>query len=140
MSAQNKKILQVKSLNGQEKPTDSDIKLSDELDLILDDYISDDDDFKEFDDEETDNDAKVTKIYFCSRTHSQISQFIGELKKTIYSDTVRVVTLGSRMVINFKKISRIYASMILLLNWAHSRQSMTGVLNYKKIKVMQKFY
>lgn len=90
--------MQVKNQNGQEEKRDLDLKLSDELDLILDDYKSDEEDFKEFDDDETDSDSQVTKIFFCSRTHSQISQFIGELKKTVYSDTARVVTLGSRMV------------------------------------------
>ena len=35
------------------------------------------------------------KIIYASRTHSQISQFINEIKKTCYSNS-RVVTLGSR--------------------------------------------
>ncbi|XP_026670110.1 ATP-dependent DNA helicase DDX11 isoform X2 [Ceratina calcarata] len=37
-----------------------------------------------------------TKIFFCSRTHSQLSQFIGELKKSPYSKNISVVTLASR--------------------------------------------
>lgn len=92
--------MQTKNLNDQKEINDSDVKLSDELDLILDEYKSDDEEFTEFSDEEIDDASQLTKIYFCSRTHSQISQFIGELKKTVYSDTARVVTLGSRMVIN----------------------------------------
>ena len=36
------------------------------------------------------------KILFCSRTHSQISQFINELKKTEFSSKVKVISLGSR--------------------------------------------
>uniref|UniRef100_A0A7N0UY48 Helicase ATP-binding domain-containing protein n=1 Tax=Kalanchoe fedtschenkoi TaxID=63787 RepID=A0A7N0UY48_KALFE len=36
------------------------------------------------------------KIYFCSRTHSQLSQFIKELKKTNFASEIRVVCLGSR--------------------------------------------
>ena len=90
--------MQAKNLNEQKEINDSDVKLSDELDLILDDYKSDEEEFSEFNDEEIDDSSQLTKIYFCSRTHSQISQFIGELKKTVYSDTARVVTLGSRMV------------------------------------------
>ncbi|KAL5263634.1 hypothetical protein ACHWQZ_G008861 [Mnemiopsis leidyi] len=35
------------------------------------------------------------KIYYCSRTHSQLSQFIHEIKKSPYS-TVKVTILGSR--------------------------------------------
>lgn len=36
------------------------------------------------------------KIFFCSRTHSQLSQFIGELRKSPYSKNVSVITLTSR--------------------------------------------
>ena len=36
------------------------------------------------------------KIFFCSRTHSQLSQFIGELRKSPYSENVSVITLTSR--------------------------------------------
>ncbi|CAF3722873.1 unnamed protein product [Rotaria sordida] len=38
----------------------------------------------------------VQKIFFCTRTHSQISQFIGEIQKTKYVDQLRLVALGSR--------------------------------------------
>ncbi|CAF3457470.1 unnamed protein product [Rotaria sp. Silwood1] len=38
----------------------------------------------------------VQKIFFCTRTHSQISQFIGEVQKTKYVDQLRLVALGSR--------------------------------------------
>lgn len=47
------------------------------------------------------------KIIYASRTHSQISQFVGEIKKTVYCKE-KVVTLGSRknMCIN-SKVSRL---------------------------------
>ena len=59
--------------------------------------FSDNEDGEPFEEDENKEDP-VTKIFFCSRTHSQISQFIGELQKTVYAEHTRVVTLGSRMV------------------------------------------
>nr|GEW10396.1 ATP-dependent DNA helicase DDX11 [Tanacetum cinerariifolium] len=47
----------------------------------------------EFSDEEEEADFK---IYFCSRTHSQLSQFVKELKKTVLADEIKVASLGSR--------------------------------------------
>ncbi|PIN05902.1 Helicase of the DEAD superfamily [Handroanthus impetiginosus] len=36
------------------------------------------------------------RVYFCSRTHSQLLQFIKELKKTKFASELQVVCLGSR--------------------------------------------
>ncbi|KAL0592316.1 hypothetical protein ABG067_000424 [Albugo candida] len=41
----------------------------------------------------------VMKIFYCSRTHSQISQFVREMQKTVFGKQVRVVTLGSRKLL-----------------------------------------
>ncbi|WVZ97068.1 hypothetical protein U9M48_042630 [Paspalum notatum var. saurae] len=47
--------------------------------------------------EELDEEEELTpKVYFTSRTHSQLSQFVGELKKTEFSRRIRTVCLGSR--------------------------------------------
>ncbi|CAG5041487.1 unnamed protein product [Parnassius apollo] len=53
------------------------------------------------DDEEFENDTKdeydsTIKIYISSRTHSQLSQFIGEINRTVFKEDTRVVTLASR--------------------------------------------
>ncbi|RCV15701.1 hypothetical protein SETIT_3G078400v2 [Setaria italica] len=50
-------------------------------------------DGEELDEEE----EEVTpKVYFTSRTHSQLSQFVGELKRTEFAGRIRTVCLGSR--------------------------------------------
>ncbi|XP_060891263.1 ATP-dependent DNA helicase DDX11 isoform X1 [Labrus mixtus] len=38
----------------------------------------------------------VAKIYYCSRTHSQLAQFVHEVQKSPFSKDISVVTLGSR--------------------------------------------
>ncbi|ORX98335.1 DNA repair helicase [Basidiobolus meristosporus CBS 931.73] len=50
------------------------------------------------------------KIIYCSRTHSQLSQFIHELKKTQFREEVKSVSLGSR------KLTCIYEPVQLLNN------------------------
>jgi len=65
--------------------------------FLLDDYESDnenkDDDYKE--EEEADN---RLKIIFCSRTHSQLTQFVREVKKSPFGNDVSLVSLASRNV------------------------------------------
>ena len=62
---------------------------------LIVDYDSDkDSDGK--DDYAEEKEEHVTKIYFCSRTHSQLSQFVREVIKSPYGDDIRVVSLGSR--------------------------------------------
>lgn len=48
------------------------------------------------------------KIYFCSRTHSQLSQFIKELRKTKFASELKVVCLGSRKNFCINEGIRIY--------------------------------
>ncbi|GBB97934.1 hypothetical protein RclHR1_00310062 [Rhizophagus clarus] len=54
--------------------------------------FDDNKDVREFDEEEPDE----IKIYYCSRTHSQLTQFVNEFRKTMYSEDVKCVSLGSR--------------------------------------------
>uniref|UniRef100_A0A671KL39 ATP-dependent DNA helicase DDX11 n=1 Tax=Sinocyclocheilus anshuiensis TaxID=1608454 RepID=A0A671KL39_9TELE len=39
---------------------------------------------------------RKVSIYYCSRTHSQLAQFVHEVQKSPYGATVRLVNLGSR--------------------------------------------
>nr|XP_021390757.1 ATP-dependent DNA helicase DDX11 isoform X2 [Lonchura striata domestica] len=69
-----------------------------EEELILAEYESDDEKkmvsgLEEGDDLEEEH---VTKIYYCSRTHSQLSQFVHEVKKSPFGKNIRLVSLGSR--------------------------------------------
>jgi chromosome transmission fidelity protein 1 len=36
------------------------------------------------------------QIYFCSRTHSQLAQFVGEVQRSPYGHNIRLVSLASR--------------------------------------------
>ena len=47
------------------------------------------------DDEDISTSLGLPKIYYCSRTHSQISQFVSEIKRTAFANA-RCITLGSR--------------------------------------------
>ncbi|XP_023548198.1 ATP-dependent DNA helicase DDX11 isoform X2 [Cucurbita pepo subsp. pepo] len=48
-------------------------------------------------DQEESSEEKL-KVYFCSRTHSQLSQFIKELRKTVFASELNVICLGSRKI------------------------------------------
>ena len=49
-------------------------------------------------DSEDDEDAanRPWRVLYCSRTHSQLAQVVGEVRKTEYGEKVSVVSLGSR--------------------------------------------
>ncbi|KAI9252292.1 helicase C-terminal domain-containing protein [Phascolomyces articulosus] len=51
---------------------------------------------QEQDDEEDEDNFDQLKIYYTSRTHSQLSQFIHEVHKTMYSPDTWTIPLGSR--------------------------------------------
>ncbi|CAO3611833.1 unnamed protein product [Cunninghamella echinulata] len=46
--------------------------------------------------ENDDDDFEQQKIFYASRTHSQLSQFIHEVNKTKYSEDIWTISLGSR--------------------------------------------
>ena len=42
--------------------------------------------------------ALLLQVIFCSRTHSQLTQFVAELRRTPFADSIAVVALASRKV------------------------------------------
>nr|XP_056702564.1 ATP-dependent DNA helicase DDX11 [Euleptes europaea] len=72
-----------------------------EEELILAEYESDEEKkmgnrlSKEEDDDNLEEEH-VTKIYYCSRTHSQLAQFVHEVQKSPFGKETRLVSLGSR--------------------------------------------
>uniref|UniRef100_A0A3P9NF89 DEAD/H (Asp-Glu-Ala-Asp/His) box helicase 11 n=1 Tax=Poecilia reticulata TaxID=8081 RepID=A0A3P9NF89_POERE len=71
--------------------------------LIVAEYESDDESksksrFFGGEDEEDEElvEEHVTKIYYCSRTHSQLAQFVHEVQKSPFGTNISLVTLGSR--------------------------------------------
>ena len=68
----------------------------------------------ETDDEEGDEGAAPQKrqVFFCSRTHSQLSQFVSELRRTPYAETLSVAAIAGRKVHS----GSIYADVILLVS------------------------
>uniref|UniRef100_A0A3P8T7N2 ATP-dependent DNA helicase DDX11 n=1 Tax=Amphiprion percula TaxID=161767 RepID=A0A3P8T7N2_AMPPE len=66
--------------------------------LIVAEYESDDEAKSKTEDDEDDDlvEEHVTKIYYCSRTHSQLAQFVHEVQKSPFSKDISLVTLGSR--------------------------------------------
>lgn len=66
--------------------------------LIENDEDNDDDDAADDNNESSDQEMESnrTQIFYCSRTHSQLSQVVNEIKNTHYANRVRVVSLASR--------------------------------------------
>ncbi|XP_021100925.1 ATP-dependent DNA helicase DDX11 isoform X2 [Heterocephalus glaber] len=70
-----------------------------EEELVLAEYTSDEERRAASgvdEDEEDLEEEHVTKIYYCSRTHSQLAQFVQEVRKSPFGKEIRLVSLGSR--------------------------------------------
>ena len=50
------------------------------------------------DEEDEEVAPKRRQIFFCSRTHSQLSQFVSELHRTPFAETLSVVAIAGRKV------------------------------------------
>ncbi|KAG8509135.1 putative ATP-dependent RNA helicase DDX11-like protein 8 [Galemys pyrenaicus] len=72
---------------------------SGEEELVLAEYESDEEKGAASgvdEDEDDQEEEHVTKIYYCSRTHSQLAQFVHEVQKSPFGKDTRVVSLASR--------------------------------------------
>nr|XP_035948320.1 ATP-dependent DNA helicase DDX11 isoform X4 [Halichoerus grypus] len=70
-----------------------------EEDLVLAEYESDEEKGAASgvdEDEDDPEEEHVTKIYYCSRTHSQLAQFVHEVQRSPFGKDTRLVSLGSR--------------------------------------------
>ncbi|XP_071452150.1 ATP-dependent DNA helicase DDX11 [Hetaerina americana] len=83
-------------LDGKGPESDAIEELKNENDLVLEDYGSDQEDNRSEEEENEDEAQEDVKIIFCSRTHSQLSQFVGEVRSSPYGETTRLVSLASR--------------------------------------------
>lgn len=91
----NKKDKREKGDNDKENVVEEKEDTEEDRDLILEECEDKEDGDSEGEEIVEDHDD-VTKIYISSRTHSQLSQFIGEIKRTVFAEDTRVVTLASR--------------------------------------------
>ncbi|XP_032730774.1 ATP-dependent DNA helicase DDX11 isoform X2 [Lontra canadensis] len=72
---------------------------SGEEELVLAEYESDEEKGAAHgvdEDEDDPEEEHVTKIYYCSRTHSQLAQFVHEVQRSPFGKDTRLVSLGSR--------------------------------------------
>ncbi|XP_065834484.1 ATP-dependent DNA helicase DDX11-like [Oscarella lobularis] len=83
----------------------------DEL-LLLKNYDDEEETEAEVDDD--DEDPGIPKIYYCSRTHSQLTQFVGEIRRSPYASSIRVVVLGSRQTLCINDAVRSLGSVSLM--------------------------
>ncbi|XP_061866258.1 ATP-dependent DNA helicase DDX11 isoform X2 [Colius striatus] len=90
-----------------------------EEELILAEYESDEEKKVVSGLEEDDDDLEeehVTKIYYCSRTHSQLSQFVHEVQKSPFGKDTRLVSLGSRQNLCVNEEVRCLGALQLINN------------------------
>ncbi|XP_036376372.1 ATP-dependent DNA helicase DDX11 isoform X2 [Megalops cyprinoides] len=94
------RLLQLSKDSLEEAGQGAELEVGEE-ELILAEYESDDEakPRSRFCDEEDEDDLEeehVMKIYYCSRTHSQLAQFVHEVQKSPFAGDVSLVSLGSR--------------------------------------------
>uniref|UniRef100_A0A2H1W4V9 SFRICE_001346 n=1 Tax=Spodoptera frugiperda TaxID=7108 RepID=A0A2H1W4V9_SPOFR len=92
----NKKDKSEKVEDDKENVLEGKEESEEDRDLILEELEDKEDGGSDTEEVTEDDREQMTKIYISSRTHSQLSQFIGEIKRTVFKEDTRVVTLASR--------------------------------------------
>ncbi|XP_022825597.1 ATP-dependent DNA helicase DDX11 [Spodoptera litura] len=92
----NKKDKSEKVENDKENLLEGKEESEEDRDLILEEIEDKEDEGSDAEEVIENDKEQMTKIYISSRTHSQLSQFIGEIKRTVFKNDTRVVTLASR--------------------------------------------
>ncbi|XP_015998183.2 ATP-dependent DNA helicase DDX11 isoform X2 [Rousettus aegyptiacus] len=90
---------------------------SGEEELVLSEYESDEEKgtANGLDEDEDDlEEEHVTKIYYCSRTHSQLTQFVHEVQKSPFGKDTRLVSLGSRQNLCVNEVVKNLGSVQLI--------------------------
>lgn len=64
----------------------------DDTEFLLENIDASDDEKEE----EIENKYEPTKIFICSRTHSQLAQLVHEVERSAFADNARIITLASR--------------------------------------------
>ena len=67
-------------------------------DILVEEYFSDEENGGDDIDDEDEEEDTTRRIFFCSRTHSQLSQFVREVKKSPFGNSISLVSLASRSV------------------------------------------
>lgn len=99
-----RKVIVKKVLNDSEEPLLEQNEPNDDPDDFL---LADIENESEDEDIQDDlNDFRPLQVFFCSRTHSQLSQLVGEVKSTAYSKQLRSVSLASRQIYCINKAVR----------------------------------
>lgn len=83
----------MKEIHGDNQPENEDSE------LVVEEYFSDNEEKLKSESDEEDEEVEqehTLKIYYCSRTHSQLSQFVREIIKSPYGEDARVTSLASR--------------------------------------------
>lgn len=119
--------------NGNKKTGESDDLLEEFLDH------SEDSDTNLEEPEQEEEEQPITRIIYCSRTHSQLSQFISEIQKTKFSDDARIVHLASRQsyCINkkFQNITNVAIINEKCLEMQHGKEYSTTLKDEEDISV-----